>query len=173
MNDTPDKPDLAPGVDKDDTGTWDHTVSRVMDRVAETAREEGADLRQRTHVILNTVLVVSAFLFALVLWWDVRQFSEVPFVFTPEEEMDGVLATLYLTIQGIEAYHDSAGSYQSDLESLGLDDEELAYSPRQDGYELTDAAADQSLLYRRGDDLTPYQEALNAVLLAPLEGGGS
>ena len=68
MNNAPDKPDPAQGADKDDTGGWDHTVSRVMDRVAETAREEGADLRQRTHVILNTVLAVSVLLFALVLW---------------------------------------------------------------------------------------------------------
>ncbi len=173
MNNAPDKPDLAQGAGKDDTGTWDHTVSRVMDRVAETAQVEGADLRQRTHVILNGVLVVSVFLLALVLWWDVRQFSEVPVVFTPAEEMDGILATLYLTIQGIEAYHDSAGSFPSDLESLGLDDEDLVYSPLLDGYALTGATVDQSLLYRRGDDLTPYQEALNAVLLAPLGGGGS
>ena len=84
-----------------------------------------------------------------------------------------MLATLYLTIQGIEAYHDSAGSYPTDLESLGLDDEDLEYSSIQDGYELTGATGDPGLLYRRGDDLTPYQEALNAVLLAPLEGGAS
>ena len=84
---------------------------------------------------------------------------------------DSARETIYSTVLALTAELDATGAFPEDLESIGMDHEGLTYSPRSDGYSLTAEEDGVTVEYSSGEDLTPFREAFQALVI-PAGGGG-
>jgi hypothetical protein len=72
--------------------------------------------------------------------------------------------TIYVTVLALEAELEETGAYPHDLESLGMDEEGLSYTPNSAGYTLVAREEGTIVEYRSGEDLGPFKDAFYELL---------
>lgn len=71
---------------------------------------------------------------------------------------------IYVIALALDAEYEETGSYPTDLEGAGLDEEGVAYSTDGQGYALTAEEDGVSIVYRSGQDLAPFRAAFQTLL---------
>ncbi len=112
-------------------------------------------------------LVVGLFLVLGLLLWSNRdggtEGSPYPIVTYLQE-------TIYVTALALDAEFTDTGAYPPDLETIGMDEEGLAYSRVAEGYTLVASEGEVTVAYESGENLEPFRQAFEA-LLPPYEEG--
>lgn len=151
---------------------WQSVVREVMDHVE--VRESLRPRPLRSPRWQPPALVFLSILLVLVGLWNVRwlQESRSP-AFGRQQVEESLRATIFLTVLGLEAHRSRTGTYPPTLEAVGLDDPALEYRPEGDRFVLVGVGpqVDPPLSYRTGEDLTPFELALDGVLTANLRRG--
>lgn len=141
---------------------WQSVVREVMDHVGERGSVRPRPLRSPRWQ--PPVLVVLSLLFVGVGVWNVRwlQDARSP-AFSEGQVEESLRATIFLTVVGLEAHRSRTGAYPPTLEAVGLDDPALEYRLEGDRFVLVGPQVDPPLSYRTGEDLTPFELALDNV----------
>ena len=71
---------------------------------------------------------------------------------------------IYVIALALDAEYEETGSYPTDLESVGLDEEGVVYSTDGRSYALTAEEDGISIAYRSGEDLAPFRAAFQRLL---------
>jgi hypothetical protein len=98
--------------------------------------------------------------------WVSIEMNREPNPFTPEREAMGLKALMFTTIGSLEDHRAEFGRYPGDLESVFLDEEEYAYTPQGDSFELVGRISNRNLVveFNSGDDLAPYELAFQSAM---------
>lgn len=78
--------------------------------------------------------------------------------------------TIYVTALALDAEMEATGAYPPDLESIGMDEEGLSYTPSSGTYTLVAAEAGITVQFQSGDDMEPYRNAFESLLPPYQEG---
>jgi hypothetical protein len=98
------------------------------------------------------------------LWaWNVRIMNQAAQV-KPGLEQASMEACIYVAALTLDAELQDTGRLPESLVELGVDREGLTYRPRGSEYELTARAEDQSVSFRSGEDLSPYEAAFRSLI---------
>ena len=89
-----------------------------------------------------------------------------PAVFTPVEEEASARFGIYLAVQAVKAYRDSAGVLPRSLSAVGLDGDGVEYVAGDSAFVLRTRLGARTISYRSGDDLAPYAGAYTTLRLA-------
>lgn len=144
---------------------WNDTLRDVMHDVARQR-----ELRRRpgppTPRWQPALLVVLALAFLAVAVWNGRWYTEVRSpAFSSAELEDGLRATIFLTALSLEDHRARTGLYPASLADAGLDAPGLEYRRHEGGYLLEARGAGVEVSYRSGQDLRPFETALDRVFL--------
>jgi hypothetical protein len=101
--------------------------------------------------------------FCVLTAWNVLNAGVEPQVFTPDELAASLRFKIYIAVQGIRAFRDSAGTLPQSLQQIRMADEGLAYVRSDTTYVIVGSAGAVHLTYRSIDDLTPYRGAAHAL----------
>ena len=124
-------------------------------KAAAAARPRRRDLRRWLLGLVPAFLALSA--------WNVLRAGAGPQVFTPDELAASLRFKIYLAVQGIHAYRDSAGTLPRSLQQIHMADDGLAYVRSDTSYVIVGTAGDTHVTYRKGDDLKPYASASQSL----------
>jgi hypothetical protein len=121
--------------------------------------EEPPESRRRKVTFLTFLMVL---LVGTTAWVSIEANRE-PNPFTPAREEMGLRAMMYITIETLEGHREATGSYPGDLLAVDSEEEGLTYKRLGDGYELIGRLPHRNveIAFRPGDDLTPYEIALD------------
>ena len=95
--------------------------------------------------------------------WNVLRAGAEPQVFTPDELAASLRFKIYIAVQGIRAFRDSAGTLPASLRQIGMSDQALAYVRSDTTYVIAGSAGAVHVTYRQGDDLQPYAGAARTL----------
>lgn len=153
------------------TPSGDPPPSESREYLEEIMKQEVEDSRQRQRIrsmrgrknprykTLGILLLVLVVLIGL----NVVRMVTAPDPFTPAGEEASAALTVYLVVQGLEAFRDSAGFLPADLESLDLDEEGLRYTVQDPGYVLQYQEGEVTVSYRSGESLAPLIAAYDVL----------
>lgn len=96
--------------------------------------------------------------------WNVTRAGERRQVFTPSELDAGVRLKIYLTVQALQAFRDSAGRWPASLDEVGFASEGLAYRRLDTTFQIVATSGDTPFTYRSGDDLAPFRDAARELV---------
>lgn len=151
---------------------WQSAVREVMDDVAERRARRPRPLRTARWQPL--VLGVLSALFVGVGIWNILWYQDFhrP-AFSAAQVEESLRASIFLTVLGLESHRSRTGTYPASLEEVGLDAPDLEY--RLEGQEFVLLApglnVEPPLSYRPGEDLRPFELALDGVLPANFRRG--
>lgn len=134
-------------------------VAEILEREAEGGQKPPTP-RRRSR--LPTLLGLLATVLALTTW-NVARAVRTPEVFSTEQEDAAARFHVYLLVQDIEAYRDSAGVVPPGLDVLGQEEEGITYTPERDGYVLTAIIEGEPVEYRSGESLEPFVSAYDEL----------
>lgn len=95
--------------------------------------------------------------------WNLARSTRAPVVFTAAERESGVRVRMYLAAQAVEAYRDSLGRWPASLSAVGFGDAGFVYQAGGRVFEISDTSASVPLVYRRGDAVEPFADALREL----------
>lgn len=98
--------------------------------------------------------------------WNVMRAGAEPQVFTPDELAASLRFKVYVAVQGIRAFRDSAGTLPQSLQQIRMADAGIAYVRSDTTYVIVGTAGGVHVTYRKGDDLTPYAGAARTLAQA-------
>jgi hypothetical protein len=155
---------IDPGRFRIDRLSRSDLVSQLL---AEILRQKAAeDLRRappprrRSGGLLLSVL--GALFLGLSAWSLVRG-DPNPEPFTPEQQDASLRLQVYLAVQALEAYRDSAGVYPPTLAAVDAEDAALVYLPSDSSYTIVAAAGPVHLTYHQGDDLVRLTDGVGVL----------
>ena len=125
------------------------------------AQSEVARRRDRLRKV-NYFLLIPLFL--ALLAWNVLRSDKPPEVFTRAEVDASVRFKVYLAVQALKAYRDSAGVWPTSLEVVGFANEGLTYQRVDTTFQISAATNDSPFTYRYGDDLAFYRDAAQSLM---------
>lgn len=140
-----------------DERTPDEFIAEIMRRDAEQAQRPAPEVTRRSWA--PKLLMVFGPLFVILTVWNIARIANEPEIFSAEEELADARFTIYLAAQEIDTYRDSSGAWPSNLDLLGLAEDNLQYVLLDDDYRLTYELDDIYATYRSGEDLSPFAEA--------------
>jgi hypothetical protein len=73
--------------------------------------------------------------------------------------------TIYVTVLALNAEFEETGAFPEELEAIGMDEEGLTYTMASEGYTLVMEEEGFTVEYSYGEDLTPFQEAFEALAI--------
>ena len=153
-----------------DENELNRALSAVVDSRNQAAQETAAEIKvagkkkarkSRLPILLSLVAIS---LVALVL---TRLASPT---FLPASPDDSAKETIYVTVLALTAEFEETGAFPETLEAIGMDHEGLTYWLGPGGYSLTAVEDGMTAEYRSGEDLTPFREAFEALVI-PAGGG--
>lgn len=149
---------------------WNSALQEVMEQVEE-ARVAAPVLEPERS--WRPLALVSLFLaFAGVVAWNVVQLREESSpAFTQQRVLEGMEATMLLTIMELEQIRSETGEYPASLVGTPVDRPDLSYRRTGEGYVLEGRTLLGPIVYTSGDDLTLFEESLERVL--SIGGGGA
>lgn len=147
------RPDLAAEILTD---LWKQRIEEAQEaRAAALA----APRRPRKPLYLAGLCV----LFLGLTGWNVVRVTQPVEFYTPQEWEASLRFRLYLAVQAIEQYRDSAGVFPTTLAAVGVTAEDFSFAPTGSTYTIMAQGAAGPLRYRRGDDLAPFSSAYAAL----------
>ena len=153
------------------TQSGDRPPPESREYLEEIMKQEVEDAKERRRIRRMSgqkkprykTLGVLLFILVIMIGLNVARIVTAPDPFTPAEEEAGAMFTIYLVVQGVEAFRDSAGFLPVDLEGLDLDEEGLTYTVRDSSYTLHFQEEGITASYRSGENLAPYIAAYEAL----------
>ena len=140
-------------------------VADILKEKIEDAKEvkaaAAAARPRRRHARRWLLALIPAFI--ALSAWNVLRAGAQPQVFTPDELTASLRFKIYLAVQGIRAFRDSAGTLPQSLAQIHMADDGLAYVRADTSYVIVGTAGDTHVTYRHGDDITPYAGAAQAL----------
>jgi hypothetical protein len=151
---------------------WQSVVRQVMDQVEQGDAPRPRPVRSPRWQ--TTALALLSSLFVAVGAWNVAwlQGTRSP-AFTQAQVEESLRATIFLAVVGLEAHRSRTGAYPPDLAAVGLDDPALEYRREGDHFVLVGAlpGVEPPPTFRSGDDLAPFELALDRAFPGQLRGG--
>ena len=149
---------------------WNSAVKDVMEHVQEARAAAPVVEPERSWRPLAVVLLVLAF--GGVVAWNVVQLREdsMP-AFTQQRVLEGMQATMLLTIMELEQIRSETGDYPPSLVGTSVDRPDLSYRRTAEGFVLEGRTLLSPIVYTSGDDLTRFEESMDMVL--SIGGGGA
>jgi len=148
---------------------WSSTVKEVMDHVEEQREARPGPPQERSWRPL--VLSALALVFCAVGAWNVVAWQEASRpAFTHQQVADGMRATMFLTVMELEEYRIRTGDFPRTLEEAGFDRPDLTFRRTGAGFVLEGRTHTGPIIYTSGEDLSPFEQSLDLVLVA--SGGG-
>lgn len=95
--------------------------------------------------------------------WNVLRAGTEPQVFTPDELGASLRFKVYVAVQSIRAFRDSAGTLPQSLQQIRMADAGIAYVRADTTYVIVGSAGNVHVTYHKGDDLTPYAAAARTL----------
>lgn len=99
--------------------------------------------------------------------WNLLKAGAQPQAFTPDELAASLRFKVYIAVQGVRAFRDSAGTLPVSLQQIRMADEGLAYVRSDTTYVIVGSAGAVHITYRSGDDLKPYGGAAHTLARKP------
>lgn len=139
-------------------------VGEVLDEV-EARRAAAPRGTYRTPSWQPAVLVFLSLLSVAVGAWNLLWFQDArgP-AFSEARVEESLRASIFITVMGLEAHRSRTGAYPASLEVVGLDGQGLEYRLEGNQFVLQGAGVEPPLSYRPGQDLRPFELALDQVL---------
>jgi len=153
------------------TQSGDRPPPESREYLEEIMRQEVEELQERKRIkslsgqkrprykMLGVLLVILVIMIGL----NIARMVTVPDPFTPAEEEASAMFTMYLVVQSVEAFRDSAGSFPTNLESLDLDEEGLTYTVHDLGYTVRYEDQGARFSYRSGESFAPFVAAFEVL----------
>jgi len=142
---------------------WNAALQDVMEHVQEARTAAPALEPERSWRPLALVFLFIAF--AGVLVWNVVQLREESSpAFTQERVVEGMHATMLLTILELEQIRSQTGEYPASLVGTSVDRPDLSYRRSGEGFVLEGRTLISPVVYTSGDDLTRFEESLAMVM---------
>jgi hypothetical protein len=149
---------------------WNLAVQDVLEHVEEARAAAPVLEPQRSWRPLALVLLFLAF--AGVVAWNVVQLQEESRpAFTQQRVMQGMEATMLLTIMELEQFRSQTGEYPPILPESSVDRPDLSYRRTAGGFVLEGRTLLSPIVYTSGDDLSRLEESLDMVMR--VVGGGA
>ena len=148
------RPDLAAQI------VADILKQKIAD-VKETKAAVRAALPRRRNWKRWLVALIPAF--CGLTAWNVLRAGVEPQVFTPDELAASLRFRIYVAVQGIRAFRDSAGVLPQSLQQIRMADAGIAYVRSDTTYVIVGSAGTVHVTYRKGDDLKPYADAARTL----------
>jgi hypothetical protein len=134
-------------------------IMRQKERAAEDLRRAPPPRRRSGGLLLG---VLGALFLGLSAWNLVRR-DPNPEPFTPEQQDASLRLQVYLAVQALEVYRDSAGVYPPTLATVDADQASLIYLPSGSSYTIVAAAGPVHLTYHEGDDLVRLMDGFEVL----------
>jgi len=148
---------------------WNSAVQDVLEHVQEARAAAPVLEPERSWRPLALVFLFLAF--SGVVAWNVVQLREESAPpFTQQRVVQGMEATMLLTIMELEQIRSETGEYPASLVGTSVDRPDLSYRRTAQGFILEGRTLLSPVVYTSGDDLTRFEEALNMVM--SVGGGG-
>jgi hypothetical protein len=148
---------------------WNSALQEVMEHVEEARAAAPVLEPERSWRPLALVFLFLAF--AGVVAWNVVQLREESSPAFPQQRvLEGMEATMLLTIMELEQIRSETGEYPASLVGTSVDRPDLSYRRTAGGFVLEGRTLLAPVVYTSGDDLTRFEESLDMVMRAA--GGG-
>src|SRR5688572_19432386 len=134
-------------------------IMRQREQAAEDLRRAPPPRRRSGGLLLG---VLGALFLGLSAWNLVRGDRNAQ-PFTPEQQDASLRLQVYLAVQALEAYRDSAGLYPPTLAAVDADQAGLIYLPSDSSYTIVAAAGRVHLTYHEGDDLVRLTDGVGVL----------
>ena len=133
---------------------------KLAERRQERSKRPGSDSSAAAR--LRRFRLALAILFPLflgLLAWNLTAGRKPPVVFTPAEVDAGARFKIFLAVQALKAYRDSAGHWPTSLRQVGFGDEGMTYEQVDTSYVITAVSGGTAFTYRGGEDLSFFRDA--------------
>lgn len=125
-------------------------------REQSVAKDDDRAVRQRRIRLMVLVLLP---LFVAALGWNLAVGRKTPVVFTPAEIDASTRFRIFLAVQAVRAYHDSAGRWPQTLAAAGFAGDGLTYQVVDAEYVINATSGGVLFTYRPGADLGYFRDA--------------
>ena len=137
-------------------------VAAILEEKRESAAQPTKEYRRRRSR-LPILVLLTVVLIGVTGWNVIRALSDGE-TFTEAEVMTEAFFSVLLAIGNIEEHFDETGELPQSLESINADTEGLFYRADGNTYELRFAAGEETISYRRGDDVAPLESRLEQLI---------